>query len=332
MVRHDTRAEQFQQQRFTFAVCTSVVGPLAVALLAIQLIAYHDRPQVGQWLVLIEAILLFIALIIGFLGLGGSHKRWIKERLRSELLRREEFLVRARVGPYLRTKPHLLDDRVSARLVVIDSEVNNPLPLIEMREESTNWRDAFEDAKASTALLPDLAANIDLYLKERVASQRKWFAGKSESHWKSNETLELVAKLTLAAALILAVFHCAVLFEDSGKSVVEGAQKSERPWSIEILLPVIAITLPAVGAALAGLQSIFGSERLSRSYQYHATTLEDIEGRLHDILSGLRSQTRDPREANIHFMRIVLEVETILSNELRMWWLVMYPSTPKAAA
>jgi hypothetical protein len=50
---------------------------------------------------LLELLTLAIALAAGFLRIGEAHLGWVNERLRAELLRRERFLVCARVGPYL---------------------------------------------------------------------------------------------------------------------------------------------------------------------------------------------------------------------------------------
>lgn len=331
--RHDDRAKALQQARNYFALAVAFVGPIAVSLLATHvLLSERNSPlplsrSASVGLIVLECSLLLTALVIGFLELGGSHKQWIKERLRTELLRREEFLLLARVGPYLSAPEEDLQDRVCERLLFIDSEINDPLDLIAMKDSDQSWKDALEDARASSKLtaipIPQSAALH--YLEDRIACQRKYFSGKSTKHRHTNELLEAAAKLVLILALVLSVVHL--------MTVLLPSHPLSRGWEVFFsFLLIAAISSPAFGALFDHLASIFGSERLSRSYLHHAEVLEEMEGRLRRLQVHMAPHLAGHRDAQFRFMRLVLEVEELLSSELRFWWLLMYPNLPKAAA
>jgi hypothetical protein len=291
--------------------------------------------RVGVFLILTELLLLAVALWISFLGMGRSHKDWMRERLRTEILRREEFLLLARVGPYLGVSASLLASRVRERLLLIESDVRDPLEMLSMADQQISWRDALEDAKTLRTLspFPDFAIGIQSYIEDRVANQREWFSSRSHSHDKSSRVYENGAKLILTLALIFAGIHLGHLWAQHGaiaalKSGSESNPGSEWPL---VALIILAISLPALGSAFVGLQSILGSERLARSYRYHASELLTMEESLRRLQDSLQTANAlPPLESQFQFMRAVLAIEALLSNELGQWWLVMYPTLPRA--
>jgi hypothetical protein len=338
--RHDPIAMKLQKRRWTFARVAASIGPLAVLLLVTQTLAIGNATvgipySVGVFLILTELLLLAVALWISFLGMGRSHKDWIRERLRTEILRREEFLLLARVGPYLGVPLSSLVNRVRERLLLIESEVRDPLQMLSMADGQISWRDALEDAKTAGTLsaLPDFTIGIQSYIERRVASQREWFSSRSLSHDKSSRFYENGAKLTLTLALIFAGIHLGHLWAQHGaaaalESVPKGNPNSESPL---VALTILAICLPALGSAFVGLQSILGSERLARSYRYQASellTMEEFLRRLQDRLQAPNAPP--PLESQFQFMRAVLAAEALFSSELGQWWLVMYPTSPRA--
>src|SRR5262245_27502654 len=93
------RHKRFEQPLIIFAV---VLSPIGTVLLAIQALAFPQSGMAAMILIASELIILFIALLFSFLEMGrGTHERWLNSRLRAEILRREYFLLYARVGPYL---------------------------------------------------------------------------------------------------------------------------------------------------------------------------------------------------------------------------------------
>jgi hypothetical protein len=327
--RHDSRALKLQKKRLTFALVAVAIGPVAVSLLAVQVIAVPPEFHfVARVLIGLELILLAGALGISFMSTGRSHNEWIRERLRSEILRREEFLLYGQVGPYLNTPRSMLDNRVQERLRIIENDVGDPLPLLSMTDSQGIWSEALEDAKTSGNLLvlPDLADRVRIYVSQRVAIQREWFAAKSKSHELHSRILENGAKLILTLALIVAAYHLgsiAVAAPSQGDGNGHDASSHKA-------LMIIAICLPAVGGTFVGLQSILGSERLSRSYRYHAEALLIAETSLRRLQTDMASASpATSAETQFRFMRGVLATEELLTDELQKWWLVMYPTAPR---
>src|ERR1700733_8523928 len=120
---------QKKQKRFGFF--TALLGPVAVLLLTVQIVTFAQNRPVSVTLIALELGALVIALSFGFFN-SGSPNTWMKYRLRAELLRREKFLVLARVGPYLKgdTPRNVID----SRLVLIDSDATDPAGLILLQD------------------------------------------------------------------------------------------------------------------------------------------------------------------------------------------------------
>ena len=314
--RRDEIAKNSQRRRLTFASGTALLGPFAALVLACHIEIWRDG-RGAIVLILAELLALTAALAIAFLDFGESHHRWINERLRAEILRREHFLLSARVGPYLKIPKPGLNGRVEQRLVLLDNDLENPLPLLATNDGSKTWRDSLDDTYGEGSLegVGDLLPLLRHYLK-RVADQRKWFSDKCRQHGNHAWYLEAVAKLILAIALILAAIHLGLLWAGP-----------REPKGIGVVL-VIAIFLPVAGAALVGLLSIFGCRRLSVSYAHHAEVLERLEGGLRALESDVQTGGKPVDLLDLRCRRLILETEGVLSNELRLWWLFMNPELP----
>jgi hypothetical protein len=90
--------KQKKQKRFGFF--TALLGPVAVLLLTVQILAFPHAGPIALSLIALELVALMVTLSFGFFNIG-SPDEWMRCRLRAEVLRRERFLVLARVGPYL---------------------------------------------------------------------------------------------------------------------------------------------------------------------------------------------------------------------------------------
>jgi len=76
-------------------------------------------------LIAAELALLLITLVVGFAPLGPSPDEWVHARLRAEILRRERYLICARVGPYL--APPDLCVAMRKRLLALTNTIADPL-------------------------------------------------------------------------------------------------------------------------------------------------------------------------------------------------------------
>jgi len=351
----DAGALQYQQRRWGFARFATVLGPVAVLLLATQVLAFPAGGVIGSLLILAELLALAVALGLTYLvGIARAHDRWIKARLRAELLRREIFLLRTGAGPYLGLSDEALAERVSQRLLVLDDDLRDPESVLPLGEEGRRWcmglgsrlpgAPGDEDARVPGGLHATMCA----YLKERVADQRSWFARKSKQLADEARRYENLAKGILILALVVAAIHLGLL---------QGADHGHAGW-LHGLLIFLALTAPAFGSAAIALQSITGSHRLSRSYGYHQRALEPLEARLRQLVAAAGAATGgtdggdppagaghgEPAAAGVEpgstssaarvreFRAVVIEVEELLTTDLLVWWMIMRSEVPRAAA
>lgn len=316
---HDELARRLQHTRLWRGCSLIVLGPLALVLSAIQSVWKIGGPW-GVFLIALESGALLVALIATFWKTGGAHTEWIRERLRTEILRREYFLLAARVGPYL--NPGVLHLRVENRMQAIGSTTKDPVEHVPMVTEQGDqtWREELEAAKGQPLpSLPDLASAIGHYLDSRVEHQRKWFAARSAQHGRYASLFENIAKLILVSAVVLAIFH-----------FVKVLWSTDHLYEEPDLLLFLGISLPAVGAGVVGFESFLENERLGSSYAYHSEVLGTFSSRLRTLQSNLSRGELSREEIEFRFMRIVLAVEEMFSEELLQWRLVMEPRKPRA--
>lgn len=320
---HDNAAKGLQQKRWKIGFSLILLGPAAVLCSTAQfgLSPLNGHPRAGLALDCADAGLLLAALVASFWHFGGSqHEKWIHERLCTELLRRESFLLGAGVGPYL--SPDVLSIRVENRLETIESPTRNLVELMPMATEPGNrtWRDELEDSRGREfQLLQDLPGAIEYYLKNRVEYQQGWFAGRSADHFGWASGFERSIQLILVAAVVLSVTH-----------VGRATAKAEFPEEVGRWLFFVGIALTMLGVAAAGFQALLENERLGRSYAYHSERLETFAAHLRNLKSDLAIEKSTPQEVQFRFKRIVLDVEGMFSEELMQWRLVMEPRAPRA--
>ncbi len=321
MVRHDKAALENQRQRARFAVFAAALGPFAVLVLAIQALAFPHGGGLAVGLIVAELAAVAFVLSIPFLRMGRSHGLWIRERLRTEILRREQFLLRMRLGPYLK-KAEVVEAGVRARLLLIDSDETEPTAFLSLHDrENGDWRSQLEDERraGSMTAAPCLPDCLTEYLKERVEDQRSWFSKKSRSHGKKARRWDNGARIVLVLALAVAALHLGLL--------LGGQLEVAEPLHLGVV--ITAIVLPAIGAALVGLLSINGSNRLADAYADRARELEEVARQLIVLEDEQEMETRSPEEIAFEFKRLVLRAEEVLSDDLRQWWLIMKAEVPR---
>jgi hypothetical protein len=304
------KALKHQKRQRRFGFFTAFLGPVAVLLLTVQILAFPQAGPVSVTLIAAELAALGIALIFGFFNMGTPNT-WMSYRLRAEMLRREKFLVLGRVGPYLsQVDPANVIER---RLVRIDNDKTPPVELIPLQETNgETWRDGLEDARAHNEQTapPDTTA-FDTFREKRVMDQKNWYSDKS-TYWASrDELLENVAKGVLVMALVVSAWHLANLY------LLPATIGNERTQS-QLVTEILAIVLPPIGAAAAALQSLLEGRRLSRSYDDRARALIDIDVALLKLKGDSAKVRRE--EYDFRFKRLVLRAEETLANELLQWW------------
>jgi hypothetical protein len=320
--RHDADATRHQKRRLTFAAFAAALGPLAVLLLAAQALLFPHGGPAALLLIAGELAVLALALTLAFVRFGRAHERWITARLRAEALRREEFLLLARVGPYLETEPGEHD--VGRRLLLIDAHETDPVELLELHDpERGSWWNGLMEAwhAGSAGARVDVPKGLETYLRERIDDQRRYFDSKGEQHAGRARRWENAAKVVLVLALVVAALHFGALL-----GAPEGGGRHPEG------LVLLAIVLPPVGSAIVGLLSILGSHRLSRAYRYNARILQRLQHEGMELAREAHAGTRSEDVLAYEFKRLVLRTEELLSDDLRQWWIVMKPEAPRPGA
>jgi SMODS and SLOG-associating 2TM effector domain 1 len=324
LTEHDDAAKDLQKRRYRAGTWVALLGPIVIVLQAVQTSFFREPGKlVGAYVLLIfEALFLLVALVWVLLRIDSAHAQWMRERICSEILRREEFLCLARVGPYLRINNSLLA-RVQDRLLLITSPHHHPTKFLPLRDDKEYWRDSLEDAHTSGELpeVPDLANCMEAYLIGRVDDQRQWFSRRGEKHLRHAQNFEGVTMILLFLAALAAIIHFFYL---------RLVGNTQPPSGVEKTLILVTFCLPAIAAAVVGLESLTESKRLNASYAYHTQILEYAQTHLNDLKAGLGSATVNQRKKlQFEFMRTVLAVEEDLSREVHLWWLVMSSSAPR---
>jgi hypothetical protein len=324
----DRTAIQHQRLRAHFGLMTVLLGPASVLLLAVQICWFADRVSVGSALILAEVVALAATLVVGALPTAASHEQWIRARLRAELIRREQFLLLARVGPYLHVEDAAVPTAVERRLRELDGDELDPMELVPLEDAAHGrWLDALEDgdpgrprqaaSSADDTGHPDLRDAMRLYLRDRLRHQRDHFSRRSAEHTRSDHWYDFGAKAVLTFALVMAAVHLGMLVTSA-----HGA-----PY-VRATVETAALVLPSLGAMLVALRSLFAHPHLSRSYAEQARALARLESDFTDREEAV-VRGASVEDTRLRFKRLVLRTEERLASELCQWWLIIHPEQPK---
>jgi uncharacterized protein DUF4231/conflict system pore-forming effector with SLATT domain len=305
-------AARHQLTHRRLARVAAFLTPAAVLCLAVQLLVFSEPGRVSILLISVELLLLSVAVAIGLLQGGEAHERWLRSRVRSELLRREEFLYLARVGPYLTA--HQPEMEVDARIAEIRG-VADPVELIPLEHRGLSWRDELEDApRAGNA--PENGCR-EIYLQERLRDQKEWYSAKARRHAHLDGVCETGARVTLVLAMAAAALHLGWL--------VTG---SHAPELLAKGVEVTALALPAFGGAFLALRAMFAHQLLRLSYRDQAHLLSSLEA---ECVRLADEEVRRPGTYPLKLRRLVLRSEEVFASELRRWALILAPAVPSAA-
>jgi len=317
----DDKSKAHQRRHFSRVFFAIIVGPLAVLFLAVQLIGFHDGPM-AVGLISLEVAVLAWALCIPLFKLNRAHDYWLGTRVRAEVFQREMSLLFAQVGPYLGRTATGAADEVDRRFAILHGEhKDGSLESLAFTRAPIQWRNDLESSTANQEL-PDVRDRAGRYLRNRVLAQQEWFLEKSRHHVHRSEHLETVATIVLALALVVAVVHLVTLVP----SLFAGEPHQPPLW--EDALKIIALWLPAAGSAIVGYRSALGSQRQALSYQYYADAIIPLRDALERLAGAGQAHPKDA----LNFKRLVLDVEEVLSDELRQWWMNMVIKVPHTTA
>jgi hypothetical protein len=318
-IRYASAASQSQGEYFSDGLLASVLAPLALLLLSLQLLMH---PHGGVWAVgLIVSEILCLALL-SYIALtrGAPTRNWITNRLRAELLRREQYLSVAGIGPYLSTRD--VEAECLKRRGQIEAADGGALSgLIAMQDpDGRTWMEVAYSTKIEPH--PDVVRRIETYLHYRIRRQQKWFSDEVDTCECTDKRWARLLAIMLLGAITAAVFHALELQDGAGSSAVT------RPldtWSV--VTGALAIALPPVGTAVMSLRGMYDYRRRGRLYSHQGRVLALHLGALESLLqkahctSGAGSAAT--AELDSSFRAIALRTEHSLSLEMQQWLFLM---------
>jgi hypothetical protein len=278
-VRADALAIRYQKWYQRASALIFAFAVLAVAAVAVQDVFFHRHP----WIAVFElAWLGALAALFAVSRRLRWHDRWISYRYLAERLRSAFFLAVAGVPP----------DDVSSTAVVEYS-----------RDPDERWIE-----RALTDVMndrPELAGDPNVpELRHYLASH--WIGGQAKYHCRASSKQRRVAQRT--KWLAIGLFFLAVAVAVLHLSPAPDHMGWSRAGDMVVLL---AIVVPAIGAAIHGIES-------QREYERHAERYQ----RMAELLRQLREQMdQAPDLASIH--DICVATERAMREENGDWFGVM---------
>jgi len=229
---------------------------------------------------------------------------WVTSRFRRELLRREEFLVLARTGPYLQAGPddalRIAQARV-ARMVAADAHELARLAALSDGEADGGerpwidevWRHDVDESSAETV------ERMRAYLEYRIKAQILFLGLAVEKCRKTEARLSAAAKSVVVAGAVAAT------------SYVIALAAADRSPGIA-LLSLAAAALPALCNGMLALQNLYGAQRLASSYR---ETQEELSRHAHTLTLLIGGSA----PSGTRFRALALHVEAALTRELLQW-------------
>lgn len=321
------REAGYQKWRYHGAAIPLAVLPaLSAFFLAVETRVTSADVAWGAALALNAAVMLFVLVVC---GLCYKHPTadWLKRRVASEILRREQFLCVAQVGPYAKASDSepKLKDVAQARVEEVRSQtlemlIERYLPL---QDESGVW---IEQVWRSTAALPRLVERIETYRIHRIRDQLAWYTRdyNRASNKSSLFLWPLVGAMVLSFALALA--HFLMLWVNFGwPAGVAGTPSATASAALPVVTtqPVeTAIALCAIGAALLSgallaLRSLFALAPQAAIYGKVITRLARIERECN--LLKHNDEGHDEALRSRLYQSLVLRTEGLLTAELEEW-------------
>jgi len=328
----DRSSSDLQRKTVRFAIAATTLAPVAVVLLGIQVIVVHKSQPYAGMLIGLELALLALVLAMGYTGFGPDPREWAGARIRAEVLRREKFLLRVRLGPYLGLQE--VSGEIRRRLLAVNMEETDPtdlLPLVDMRG---HWRDQLEDAHHSRIPEQDLLACLRDYSENRINDQLKFYRNRTRRNRHRHEWLEACAKGALVLAMLASAAHLFfVLMPTPAATTAPASRDSSSDYAAwEQFFTIASLVLPPVIAAIAGWQSFYQANRLKLSYQNRAEALNSFAAELSRLEDKVvQNKPLDAAaEARLFrdFKRIVLRAEEIMAHEQMQWWMMINSWTP----
>jgi hypothetical protein len=320
----------YQGKYFAAGIKVAVLPLLAVLALGLQTLAVNESSSLGIGLAATEAFLLvFLAYIIW--ARQDPTSEWITSRIRSELFRREQYLRMALVGPYLDLPADEADHRSELRTGLFRegsaTELRRLIPMATQTAEGTRpiverWIDQLwrEHEEESHPWADDLKKRMSSYLYYRLEKQLMWFKLGVAANERTERLIALALKAALLAAVVIAGIHTILL----SQHVSSGQPSRMEPFPVSVAL--LAFALPPACAVLLAVQELFTYRKLGVSYAQTREELLELRAALQQLIFAA-TRKDEPKALRRGFQALVLHTESVLTQELQRW--IMLVSRPE---
>jgi len=316
------RAVEAQGSYFAAGILAAILPPLALFLLSFQLLAL---PAGGNWAIgLILSEVLCLGILVYFaLTNREPTSEWIENRTRTELLRREQYLFLAGVGPYLaKDDSEAAREALRRRGQIEGANARMLLGLVPLQERSgLTWLEALHHRGAGRlASRSDCIERMESYVYYRIGKQLLWFANELRDCEENERLWSRLLTGALLAAIAVAAVHAVHLCEaPAGDETVQG---------MRVLIGALGIVLPPLGTAFLSIRAMYNFESRSRIYGHEKGLLHAHKGALEALIqeaNGVRAglQGRDLDKIDFDFRAVALRTEHSLSVEMEQWMLLM---------
>ena len=332
--QHDMLLEppDYQGRYRVAGITVAILPSLALTCLTLQVLL---QPKGGPWgvgLIISEALLLGGLIFLVWTS-PNPPLRWVTSRLRAELLRREQYLCLAGVGPYLGLCSNAVK-RDSTRRIELIAEGNfeqlkrllpMSTPTGEDHQGDTAWIDALWSTPSPSATCPDLLERMKCYLYYRIGKQIMYFSFNAHLNESGEQKNTMILKAAVILAPIIAVAHAVTLaFESS----------HEHHSLPSVILTLMAFLLPPISAAILALQNIFNFRPLAAIYLQARHALLGSKINLQILIENFNPTLSSEKQQQIEkqFQVLVLRTEQVLTYETEKWSVLMLRNEHEVSA
>ena len=241
---------------------------------------------------------------------------WVHARTRAELLRREQYLCLAQVGPYQNQPADLIPATAAVRTMIITTAVDQALErLIPLRTDDGDTRWYEQIFTHPHAHLANLEQRTSSYLHYRIAKQVAWFTLATRDNHLAERRTAAITKAALIAAVGATMLQTAL-------HVTAGARDIS---ALTATGGTLTLVLPPTCAFLLATQELFSYRRLAVAYHQMIQQLDDAKAALGRLIPAISESVQADRATRIRqFQTTVLQAEHLLTQELQQWRMLIH--------
>lgn len=309
------KAIHAQGEYFCRGIMAAILPPLALLLLALQVILQGTHwESFGVGLIIAESICLAYLIYVA-LTQHSPASEWVTNRLKAEILRREQYLLLAQIGPYASGLSIQDSDVARTRRAQIEASNKETLrQLILTRNASgMTWLEELCRNGVGQMAPPESEDRIAIYLQQRVTKQLNWFTNAMRQVEQSERRWSTFLKGALTFALVVALVHATDLYLARNSDPESGV--------FATVVTVLGFLAPPIGAAIVSIQNLYSHRLRWEFYNLQKSFLHSSQASLRNLLG--RYHESSSTDAWFEFRCVAARTEESLSSEMHSWLLLM---------